>query len=126
MKIAYFDIFAGVSGDMTLGAFVDAGLPLTDLAREVAKLNLDGVELQAEHKVRNGITATKVEVVISVKETHHHRHPKDVFKIIDDSSLSDGVKTRAKGIFSEVIRAEGRIQDPTPEKLHLHEVGMLD
>lgn len=126
MKIAYFDIFAGVSGDMTLGAFVDAGLPLNDLAREVAKLNLDGVELTAEHKVRNGITATKVEVVISVPETHHHRHPKDVFRIIDNSSLSDAVKTRAKGIFNEVIRAEGRIHNTTPEKLHLHEVGMLD
>ena len=126
MNIAYFDIFAGVSGDMTLGAFVDAGLPLEDLSREVAKLNLEGVELQAEHKVRNGITATKVEVVISAKESHHHRHPKDVYRIIESSTLSDRVKARAKGIFGEVIRAEGHIHNTTPEKLHLHEVGMLD
>ncbi|MBI3764985.1 MAG: DUF111 family protein [Ignavibacteriales bacterium] len=65
MRIAYFDTIAGISGDMTLGAFVSAGLPIDDLRHEVGKLNLQGVELEASHLVRHGITAVKVDVVIS-------------------------------------------------------------
>ena len=126
MKIAYFDIFAGISGDMTLGSFVSAGLPIEELSKEVAKLHLDGVELEANHLVRNGITATKVEVNISVSDPKKHRHPKDVYKIIEASGLSSPVKARAVSIFNEVVKAESKIHNTTAEKLHLHEVGMLD
>lgn len=126
MKIAYFDIFAGISGDMTLGAFVDAGLPIQELSHEISRLHLKGVNLDASHIVRNGITATKVDVVITAKEAHHHRHPADVFRIIDDSSLAGSIKATAKRIYQEVITAESKIHNTTIEKIHLHEVGMLD
>lgn len=125
MKIAYFDTIAGISGDMTLGAFVSAGLPIDELRAEIAKLNLDGIELDASHIVRNGITAVKIEVVISVTQTHH-RHVKDIFQIIDASSLSPRVKGDAKKMFMEVATAEAKVHNSTVEKIHFHEVGALD
>jgi hypothetical protein len=125
VKIAYFDTIAGISGDMTLGAFVSAGLPIDELRAEIAKLNLDGIELDASHIVRNGITAVKIEVVISVTQTHH-RHVKDIFQIIDASSLSPRVKGDAKKMFMEVATAEAKVHNSTVEKIHFHEVGALD
>jgi len=125
VKIAYFDTIAGVSGDMTLGAFVSAGLPIDELRAEIAKLNLPGIELDAKHVVRNGITAVTLDVVISVKQTHH-RHVKDIFQIIDASSLSRRVKDDAKKIFMEVATAEAKVHNSTIEKIHFHEVGALD
>ena len=125
MKIAYFDTIAGVSGDMTLGAFVSAGLPIDELRAEIAKLNLAGIELDAKHVVRNGITAVKLEVIISVKQTHH-RHVKDIFQIIDASSLPLRVRDDAKKIFMEVATAEAKVHNSTIEKIHFHEVGALD
>jgi uncharacterized protein (TIGR00299 family) protein len=125
MKIAYFDTIAGVSGDMTLGAFISAGLPLDELGREIGKLNLEGVELEASHIVRSGITAVKVDVIISSKQTHH-RHLKDIYQIIDQSSLSERVKNDAKNIFMEVAKAEAKVHNSTIEKIHFHEVGALD
>jgi len=125
VKIAYFDTIAGVSGDMTLGAFVSAGLPIDELRAEIAKLNLAGIELDAKHVVRNGITAVKLEVIISVKQTHH-RHVKDIFQIIDASSLPLRVRDDAKKIFMEVATAEAKVHNSTIEKIHFHEVGALD
>ncbi len=125
MKIAYFDTIAGVSGDMTLGAFISAGMPLDSLKAEIAKLNLDGVELEAKHIQHNGITAVKVDVVISSKQTHH-RHLKDINYIIDRSSLNFQVKDNAKKIFMEVAKAEAKVHNSTIEKIHFHEVGALD
>ncbi|HLX11345.1 MAG TPA: nickel pincer cofactor biosynthesis protein LarC, partial [Bacteroidota bacterium] len=150
MKIAYFDTIAGISGDMTLGAFVSAGVPFDDLVREVRKLKLKDVELEAGHIQRSGITAVKVNVILpgGVEEHHHHiedeehghshSHPTkqkhshgsrtlaDVFKIIDGSTLDARVKGDAKKIFTEVARAEGKVHDKPLETLHFHEVGMLD
>lgn len=125
MRIAYFDTIAGVSGDMTLGAFVSAGFPIEDLRAEIEKLHLKGVELQASHLQRNGITAVKVDVVISTTQTHH-RHLKDIFAIIDGSKLSDRVKQDARAIFMEVAKAEAKVHNSTIEKIHFHEVGALD
>jgi uncharacterized protein (TIGR00299 family) protein len=125
MKIAYFDTVAGVSGDMTLGAFVSAGLSMDVLRAEIQKLNLRSVELEASHVERNGITAVKLDVVISAEEKRR-RHLSDVFKIIDESLLSSRVKDGAKKIFMELAKAEAKVHNTSIEKIHFHEVGMLD
>ncbi len=125
MKIAYFDTIAGISGDMTLGAFVSAGVSIDELRFELSKLNLKGVELEARHIQRNGITAVKLDVIISSAH-EHHRGISDVFKIIETSSLSDRVKRDAKKIFMEIAQAESKIHSTSLEKIHFHEVGMLD
>lgn len=125
MRIAYFDTIAGVSGDMTLGAFVSAGVSLDELSAEIGKLDLRGIELEASRIQRNGITAVKLDVVLSVTN-EQHRHLEDIFRIIDGSSLSDRVKEIARRIFMEVAKAEATVHNSTIEKIHFHEVGALD
>jgi pyridinium-3,5-bisthiocarboxylic acid mononucleotide nickel chelatase len=125
MKIAYFDIISGISGDMTLGAFVHAGISIDELMSELQKLKLNGFELSARHITRNGIVASKVDVIIS-EQPHYHRHLKDIETLIDASDLSVNVKERAKKIFHEVAVAEARVHDSSIEKVHFHEVGAVD
>ncbi|MBM2840242.1 MAG: putative nickel insertion protein [Bacteroidetes bacterium] len=125
MKIAYLDTIAGISGDMTLAAFVSAGLPLDELSHELHKLSLGGFELIGKHVQRNAITAVHVDVVIS-HEPHYHRHLKDIHSIIDRSSLSSEVKERAKSVFALIAQAEAKVHNTTVEKIHFHEVGALD
>lgn len=125
MKIAYFDTIAGMSGDMTLGAFVSAGVPFDALDAELKKLNLGGFELQASHITRSGIVATKIDVIIS-EQPKYHRHLKDINALIEGSSLSQTVKERAKKIFYEVAVAEAVVHRSTLEKIHFHEVGAID
>ena len=125
MKIAYFDTITGISGDMTLGAFVSAGMQLEDLRREIAKLNLTGIELEASRVERSGISAIKIDVNITEKQKQH-RHLSDIFRIIDESSLNNLVKENSKKIFREVARAEANVHNIAVDKVHFHEVGALD
>jgi pyridinium-3,5-bisthiocarboxylic acid mononucleotide nickel chelatase len=125
MKIAYFDTISGMSGDMTLGAFVSAGVSIDELILELQKLNLQGYELSAKHVTRNGIVATKVDVIIS-EQPQYHRHLKDIETLIEKSDLSTNVKERAKKIFHEVATAEAKVHNTSIEKVHFHEVGAID
>ena len=125
MKTAYFDTIAGISGDMTLGAFLSAGVSLDLLAKELKKLNFTGYELTASRIQRNGISAIKVDVIVS-EQPKYHRHLADINAIIDASALSENVKERAKKIFLEIAHAEAKVHDSTIEKIHFHEVGAID
>ncbi|MFH0990293.1 MAG: nickel pincer cofactor biosynthesis protein LarC [bacterium] len=125
MKIAYLDTISGISGDMTLAAFVSAGLSIDRLIEELRKLSLSGFEVEARHHVRSGITATALNVVIS-EQSKYHRHLKDINAIIDNSTLSERVKRDAKAIFAEVAVAEAKVHNSTIEKVHFHEVGAID
>lgn len=125
MRIAYFDTIAGISGDMTLGAFLHAGISLDTLIRELEKLGLSGFELTAQHIQRNGITAVKADVIIS-ESPKYHRHLADIHAMIDRSGLSTAVKENAKKIFTEVAIAEAKVHNSTVEKVHFHEVGAID
>jgi len=125
MKIAYFDTISGISGDMTLGAFISAGLAIDELSNEIQKLNIKGIELESAHVVRNGIAAVKVEVVISAGQKHH-RHLNDINNIIDASSLNDRIKLNSRKIFHELAAAESKVHNVPVNKVHFHEVGALD
>lgn len=125
MRIVYFDTIAGISGNMTLGAFVSAGVSLDMLSAELRKLNLRGIELEARHVERNGITAVNVEVIVSDQQTHH-RSLLDVTNIIEKSTLSTRVKEDAKKIFHELARAEAKVHNTPIEKIHFHELGAHD
>ena len=125
MKIAYFDTISGIAGDMTMAAFVSAGLPLDELSSELQKLSVGGFELVGKHVQRSAIAAVHVDVVIS-HEPHYHRHLKDIHSIIDQSSFSHGVKDRAKSVFAVIAQAEAKVHNTTIEKIHFHEVGALD
>ena len=110
---------------MTLGAFISAGVSFDVLTRELAKLNLPGFELEARHLSRNGIYATKVDVVIT-EQPKYHRHLKDIEDIIDAGSFSERVKTTSKRIFREIAVAESKVHNSTLDKVHFHEVGAVD
>lgn len=125
MRIAYLDTIAGIAGDMTMAAFVSAGLSIDELSAELKKLPLEGFELVGKHVMRNSISAVTIDVVIS-HTPHYHRHLKDINLIIDKSSLSPRVKEVAKAIFYEIAVAEAKIHNSTLEKIHFHEVGALD
>ncbi len=125
MKIAYLDTIAGIAGDMTLAAFVSAGLPIDELSAELKKLPLTGFEIVGKHVMRNSISAVHIEVVIS-HTPHYHRHLKDINALIDASSLSGRVKEVAKSIFHVIGEAEAKVHNSTLEKIHFHEVGALD
>jgi len=125
MKIAYFDTISGISGDMTLGALISAGVSFDELNAELKALGVQGFELQARHIERNGIIAVKVDVIIT-EQPHYHRHLKDIEELIDKSNLKENVKQRSKKIFREVAIAEAKVHNTALEKVHFHEVGAID
>ena len=125
MKIAYFDTVAGISGDMVLGAFISAGLPVDELSQELEKLSVQGFDLRASHVERSGIASVKLDVVV-LDQPKYHRHLKDIIEIIEKSELSTTVKDRSKKIFQEIAVAEAKVHNTTVEKIHFHEVGALD
>ncbi len=125
MTLVYFDCFSGISGDMTLGALVDAGVPVEELRSGLAKLNLPGYELSSKKVTRSGIAATKVDVIIDQKG-QTARHLSDILKIIDGSALSATVKEKSGRIFKRLAEAEAKVHATTPDNIHFHEVGAVD
>ncbi len=125
MTLAYFDCFSGISGDMTLGALVDAGVAIDVLRSELEKLDLPGYEITALKVMRSGISATKVHVCIEEKE-QPVRHLSDIRTIIEASALSSSVKQKSILIFERLAAAEAKVHATTPDKVHFHEVGAVD
>ena len=148
MRIAYLDCFSGISGDMFLGALVDAGVPAPVLQQTVAELKV-GARLEVSRVQRAGISATKVDVLVRGKKDrprqnhdheHGHHHPaprkaavahghrglKEIRGIIAAAGLPAGVKTTALSIFEALGVAEAKIHNTSVEKVHFHEVGAAD
>ncbi len=126
MKILYYDCFAGISGDMNLGALIDLGVDASYLKAELEKLKIEGFHLEVTKDKRRGISGTKAEVVIENQENEKHRHLRHIEEIINGSSLSHKVKTSALKIFDLIAVAEGKIHNIPKEHVHFHEVGALD
>lgn len=127
MKIAYFDCFAGASGDMILGALLDAGLTIERLREEIAKLHLSHYELHVEKVVKKGIGGSQAHIVIDQDHHHHHhRHLSHIRDIIDKSDLDGSVKEKSAAIFGRLAEAEARVHRSSVESVHFHEVGAMD
>jgi uncharacterized protein (TIGR00299 family) protein len=124
MKIAYFDCFSGIAGDMIIGALLDAGLELSTLKRELKKLPLTGYEIKAFKTEKQGIKGTKFEVKAPHEKTH--RDLKDIFRIIEKSSLAKKIKDDSKKIFGRLAEAEAKVHGVSVNKIHFHEVGGVD
>ena len=124
MKLAYFDCFSGISGDMTLGALVDAGVPLERLRDELQGLGVPGWQLASDKVWKNGMSATYVRVPI--EDTSKHRSLSAILEILDKSSLAAPVRERAAAIFRKLGEAEASVHDVPTEKVHFHEVGAID
>src|SRR5215469_6720436 len=148
MRIAYLDCFSGISGDMFLGALVDAGVPFELLQQTVAALDIDA-SLEMSQVERNGISAVKIDVLVGGKkdlpreefwesEAHpehsdkhehshsHGRHLSGILKIIAAAPISESAKKTAGAIFTALGKAEAKVHNTDVEKVHFHEVGAAD
>jgi uncharacterized protein (TIGR00299 family) protein len=124
MNLAYFDCFSGISGDMTLGALVDAGCDVARLRSELQALQVPGWELSAEKVWKNGMAATHAKV--QTEEQRAHRSLTEVLEILRRSDLAPRVGDRARAVFQKLGEAEARVHDVPLEKIHFHEVGAVD
>ena len=124
MKTAYLDCASGISGDMTLGALVDAGADLSAIQAGIHSLGLEGCQLTAEEVKKNGFRATQI--TIQHPPEHVHRHLADITKMIDESQLSANQKETAKNIFVRLGKAEAKVHGTSLDKVHFHEVGAID
>lgn len=126
MKIAYFDAFSGASGDMILGALLDAGLDLAALRAALATLPVGDYKLEAAKEMRRGFAATRFVVKLEQGHDHHHRTWADIRGMIEAASLPGGSKARAIAIFGRLAEAEATVHGKAPEAVHFHEVGAVD
>jgi hypothetical protein len=128
-KIAYFDCFAGISGDMCLGALVDAGVDLSDIKRGLKKLPIQNYSLTSKKVLRGSISATKVDVIIKAegkRQKAKGKKWKDIEKTIKTSQLSEKIKQKGLHIFKRLFEAEARVHGEPFDKVHLHELGGTD
>lgn len=128
MKILYYDCFAGISGDMNLGAMIDLGIPVSHLTQGLRKLPLEGYEIKIQEDRRRGLRGTKVDVL--TEGDHHQHHPRrtltDIERIITTSLLSDEAKKTSLKIFRHLAEAEARVHGEDIAAIHFHEVGAVD
>jgi uncharacterized protein (TIGR00299 family) protein len=124
MKLAYFDCFSGISGDMTLGALVDAGCSADLLRAELESLQVPGWTLTAEKVWKNGMAATRLRV--QTEDQQKHRSLANILEILNNSRLAPPVQERASRIFRKLGEAEAYVHNAPLEKVHFHEVGAVD
>ena len=122
--IGWLDCAAGASGDMLLGALVDAGVPVSTLQDAVDALHVEPIELHVSTVERHGIGATAVRV--RAPDSDVRRTWTDVRSILDVARIPDAVRATALDAFGRLARAEAAVHRTTPEQVHFHEVGALD
>jgi uncharacterized protein (TIGR00299 family) protein len=150
-RLLYFDCFSGISGDMVLGALLDAGLPFAELERALGSLAVSGYHVHTARVLRAGIAATKFTVhdhdhgsashqhpdqgghshhdhshAAASSHAHAHRSLPEIFALIGTSALSPAGQDRAKALFQRLAEAEASIHQMPVERVHLHEVGAVD
>ncbi|MFZ3372371.1 MAG: nickel pincer cofactor biosynthesis protein LarC [Desulfitobacteriaceae bacterium] len=143
-KVLYFDCFAGASGDMIVGAFLDLGVDQEALKQELTKLPLKGYKINAQKITKAGFSATKFDVLDEVGQnfdnlphnhdshqnsSHEHRVHRnlgDIVTLIKNSDLVPQIKVKSIAIFQKLANAEAKIHGTVPEKIHFHEVGAVD
>lgn len=123
MKICYFDAFSGISGDMSVGALIDAGAPWDAVRAGLESLNLD-TTYRLEKVKRKGIAASKFYVDGAVQKAH--RHLPHIEKIINAAGITQSAKDKAILIFQRLGEAEAKSHNVPIEKVHFHEVGAAD
>jgi len=141
-RVLYFDCFSGISGDMALGALIDAGLPHDALKHALGSLALGEAHVHIERVLRAGVSATKFSVHEHAHgHGHHHHEPGEthdahahhphrslaaIYQLIDSSNLTPRARDRAKSMFQRLAVAEAEIHQMPVDAVHLHEVGALD
>jgi uncharacterized protein (TIGR00299 family) protein len=125
MKIAYLDCFSGISGDMFIGALIDAGLPLEELRKVLQSLPLEGYSLEVTREERNLLFGTRFKVKVT-RDPQPHRRFSDIRNLIRAGNLSPSVRDKSIAIFESIAVEEGKIHGCSAEEVHFHEVGAID
>ncbi len=125
MRTAYFDCFSGASGDMILGALIDAGLSPRRLREELKKLRIPTIHLKIRDVLRRGISGTQV-IVEGRNEKGSHRNLKEVLQIVRRSRVETEVKEKSEEVFKRIASVEAKIHRIPEEEVHFHELGGLD
>lgn len=125
MTVLYIDAFSGISGDMTVGAFLALGVPLETIKQQLALLPLGGFSIDATARQVHGIGATKFNVEVS-RHGHAHRAYRDIRSLLEASTLNAAAQRVALAIFARLADAEGRVHGINPEDVEFHEVGAVD
>jgi uncharacterized protein (DUF111 family) len=125
MRTAYFDGFSGASGDMILGALIDAGLSPQRLREELKKLRIPTIHLKVRKVLKRGISGTQV-IVEGRNEERSHRNLKELLRIIRRSRVETEVKEKTEEIFKRIASVEAKIHQIPMEEVHFHELGGLD
>ena len=125
MPILYYDCFAGISGDMNLGALIDLGVDQDFLLQELQKLDLGPYDVKIQKDQRRGITGTRVDI-LPPEHNRQERTFKDIVQIIEASGLSPAVRALSIAIFKKIAEAEGKIHNRAIDEVHFHEIGAID
>lgn len=124
MRTLYFNCTSGISGDMVAGALLDLGINKEYLINELNKLRLNNYKLKIKKKKKKGIKATKFNVIKKKEKTH--RNLKDIYRIINKSSVNKNVKLLSKKIFFNLAKAEAKVHKTNINEIYFHEVGAID
>lgn len=124
MRVAYLDCYSGISGDMSLGALIDAGVSSDAIQEGISSLGVEDCRLNISEVKKNGFRATHVDVLAEPEDKHRHLH--HIVDMIDGSSLSPRQREWAKRVFERLGQAEAKVHGTTLEKVHFHEVGAVD
>jgi uncharacterized protein (TIGR00299 family) protein len=125
MRIGYFDCFSGASGDMILGALIDAGLSPQRLREELQKISIPGVRLATRKVLKGEISATQV-IITGRKKEKSHRSLNEILRIVERSHLDSELKEKSIGVFQRIASAEAEIHQKPMGEIHFHELGGLD
>ena len=125
MRIAYFDCFSGISGDMILGAFLDLGLDLDTLTGYLAKMKLGGYKLAVSREKRGAISGTRLNIQVE-EGKQPHRSMAQIREMIGESRLPGKVKQTSLAILERLAGVEGNLHQQSPEDVHFHEIGAID
>ncbi|MBI3827413.1 MAG: nickel pincer cofactor biosynthesis protein LarC [Candidatus Rokubacteria bacterium] len=126
MRVVFFDCPSGASGDMILGALVDAGVPVERLRDELARLHLRGWSLAAREVTKGAFRATKVDVGVDGGHHHARRNLGDILGLLAASTLTPEIVATAGRIFTRLAEAEARVHGSTVDEVHFHDVGAVD
>ncbi len=125
MKIAYLDCFSGISGDMFIGALIDAGLPLEELRKVLQSLPLEGYSIEVTREERNLLFGARFKVKVT-RDPQPHRRFSDIRDLIRAGNLRPSVRDKSIAIFESIAVEEGKIHGCSVEEVHFHEVGAID
>jgi len=126
MKLLYYDCFAGISGDMNIGALLDAGVDSSFLKGELKKIKVSGYELKIYPDKRKGISGTRAEVVLKDRTEQPRRNIMSIKDILIKSSLGDNIIKNSLRVFDNIASAEAKVHGTTVDKVHFHEIGAID